>query len=83
MEYLDRRACSRLAHFQRGCGAAVPRRAISVFDSCFAHAEQWRLVPVLAPADCHQIGFFSVNSARKGKIALSRFHRRTKEAAAS
>jgi hypothetical protein len=62
MEYLDRRACSRLAHFQRGCGAAVPQRAISVFDSCFAHAEQWRLVPVLAPAGRHQIGFVSVNS---------------------
>jgi hypothetical protein len=37
--YFGPRACSRLAHFQRGCGAAVPRRAISVFDSCFAHAE--------------------------------------------
>jgi hypothetical protein len=36
MGYLDRRAYWRLAHFERGCGAAVSRRAISVCDSCFA-----------------------------------------------
>jgi hypothetical protein len=32
--YLDRHAYWRLAHFQQGCGAAVPRRATSVCHSC-------------------------------------------------
>jgi hypothetical protein len=36
--YLDRRAYWRLAHLQRGGGAAVPGQAISVCDSCSA---QW------------------------------------------
>jgi hypothetical protein len=36
MGYVDRPAYWRLAHFQRGCGAAVPWRAISACDSCFA-----------------------------------------------
>ena len=36
MGYVDRPAYWRLAHFQRGCGAAVPWRAISACDLCFA-----------------------------------------------
>jgi hypothetical protein len=63
--YLDRHAYWRLAHFQQGCGAAVPRRAISVCHSCLAFLQPkpsaMKACRCIRPTGCHQIGFLSVN----------------------